>query len=45
MRTQPNIDRLILDIHAAPPEPERWQYVVDTSRYTGVVIDLTHYRT
>src|SRR5256885_2261195 len=32
MRTRPNIDRLILDIHAAPLEPDRWQQVVETMR-------------
>src|SRR5205823_1004309 len=32
MHTRPNIDRLILDIHAAPLEPDRWQQVVETMR-------------
>jgi DNA-binding CsgD family transcriptional regulator/PAS domain-containing protein len=32
MRTRPNIDQLILDIHAAPQEPGRWHAVVDSMR-------------
>jgi DNA-binding CsgD family transcriptional regulator/PAS domain-containing protein len=32
MRTRPNIDQLILDIHAAALEPDRWQHVVDGTR-------------
>jgi len=34
MRTRPNIDQLILDIHAAPLDPARWKQVVDAMRCT-----------